>query len=131
MSRAIGFILVLFVAIIPLYACGESTAPTSKDVPGSYHIVALNGKLLPAIVNDSLTIVSSSMVLGSDDSYNETITYSRFGVQSQQTFGGIYSSDGRIVVIEAHGFTFHLYVQDKSTLIENDANGIVIYRKEN
>lgn len=125
------FAAILLVALAGLLtACGESTAPTSRDIPGTYHISGINGQRLPYAVDDSLTIVSSSMTLGADDSYRETISYDRLGVKSSQTFAGIYSSDGRLVIIQAEGFSFNLAVSDKTTLVENDANGLIVYKKE-
>lgn len=125
--RSLAFLLC---AGLATWSCGDATSPTSKDVVGRYEIVSVNGSSLPFDGGDGLTLVSSVMVLGSDGSYNETISYVAEGKSIVRKYSGIFSTDGRRVVIETStGQGFNLDVPNKTTLVENDENGIVVYFK--
>lgn len=129
MRKNFGIFIVLLSALFS-WNCGESTAPTPRDSIGTYDLVSFKGKALPVLLDDTLSLVSSVMVLGSDDSYRETITYSSAGVQTIRNFDGVFSSDGRLVLVQfSTGGGFQLEVADKRYLTENDANGIIVYRK--
>ena len=123
-------VLVALLSGISAWSCGESTAPTSRDVIGRYEIVTVNAKSLPLRLSDTLSLVSSSMDLLPDNSYRETITYDRTGREIVYNYSGVFVSDGSLVVVETStGQGFNLSVANKRTLIENDENGLVVYVK--
>lgn len=126
--------LSLFLALLSCvltWSCGEFTGPTQRDIPGLYDMETYAGEALPHAISDSVVVVASTMILGGDGSYTETITYRAGTVEFFRFYNGRYSySFNQVAVTFNDGGGFLLEVADKRTLTENDANGIIVYAKQ-
>jgi hypothetical protein len=122
--------LALVLAALVL-GCGRGPAsPNAQNLVGQYVISSVDGKPLPFAMQDSSSLVSSTMSLRADDSYQEVMTLEKGGETTDRTFTGIYASDGRLVVfrISTGGPAYSMDVVDGgSTLVENDENGVIVY----
>jgi hypothetical protein len=69
----------VFTLLLPIAACGDSTGPGEQRVDGTYNLVQTNGQAPPVTVFQStagrIEITGATLVLRSDFSYRETITY--------------------------------------------------------
>lgn len=131
MRHNFAIFLSLFVGLLS-WSCGEFTGPTQRDIPGLYDMETFGGSPLPHALTDSISVVSSTMILSADGTYAETVIYSaRNNPEYYVMYRGTYSySFNQVTVRLDNGGGFLLEVADKRTLTENDANGVIVYAKQ-
>lgn len=109
-------------------ACQDnnSTSPT-VSLNGSWSLRTLNGQSLPVTINGSSTIISETLTLNNDGSYNDVASYS-----NGSTFNefGFYSVNNNVITFtdQTDGIVYSGSVSG-DVLTEIDGSFTAVYQK--